>query len=99
MLYNVKMATKTRGAEYTRVASNIKPDAKKRIVLPAALVGEDVIFHIYHNNRGQILLDPQVTIPVSEAWLFNNPVALALVQQGLSDAVQGKVSKVDLDTL
>jgi hypothetical protein len=40
-----------------------------------------------------------VTIPLSEAWLFNNPTALELVKRGLSDAAQGKVSKVDLDAL
>ena len=42
----------------------------------------------------EIISDPSV-----EAWLFNNPDALASVRRGLSDAAQGKVSKVDLDTL
>jgi hypothetical protein len=51
------------------------------------------------NSFGQIVLDPQVTIPASELWLFNNPAALASVQRGLADAAQGKLSKVDLDTL
>jgi hypothetical protein len=58
-----------------------------------------VTYHIYTNKFGQIVLDPQVTIPASELWLFNNPVALASVKRGLADAAQGKVSKVDLDTL
>jgi hypothetical protein len=48
---------------------------------------------------GQILLDPQVTIPASEIWLFNNPKALTSVRLGLSDAAKGKVSKVDLNSL
>jgi len=94
-----KVATIIRDTEYTKIADNVKPDAKKRVVLPGALVQEGVMFHIYHNGKGQILLDPQVTIPASEAWLFNNPDILALAQRGLSDAAEGKVSKVDLDAL
>ena len=93
------MATIIKDENLTRVAGSVKPDAKKRVVLPKGLVVEGITYHIYSNSIGQIILDPQVTIPASEAWLFNNPDALALVQRGLSDAAQGRVSKVDLDTL
>ena len=85
--------------DFTGIDKSVKPDIKKRVVLPNDLVQEGIIFHIYHNSIGQILLDLQVTIPASEAWLFNNPDALALVRQGLSDAAQGRVSKVDLNAL
>jgi len=95
----VKMVTIIKDTDLTRVASSVKPDTKKRVVLPKTLVGEDITYHIYSNKFGQIVLDPQVTIPASEVWLFNNPDALASVQRGLSDAAQGRVSKVDLDTL
>ncbi|MGB2827871.1 MAG: hypothetical protein WBC50_06715 [Dehalococcoidales bacterium] len=88
-----------RDTKLTRIAESVKPDAKKRVVLPKGLVVEGITYHIYSNSIGQIILDPQVTIPASEAWLFNNPDALASVQRGLSDAAQGRVSKVDLDTL
>ena len=37
------------------------------------------------------------SITPSEEWLFDNPDVLKSVQQGLLDAEQGKVSKVDLD--
>jgi len=77
----------------------VKPDTKKRVVLPKALRQEGVIYHIYSNSFGQIVLDPQVTIPASELWLFDNPDALASVKRGLSDAAQGSVSKVNLDAL
>jgi len=93
------MVTIMKDAELIRIAESVKPDAKKRVVLPKALVRDDITYHIYSNKFGQIVLDPQVTIPVSEVWLFNNPDALASVQRGLSDAAQGRVSKVDLDTL
>ncbi len=88
-----------RNNDFTGIAKGVKPDSKKRVVLPKALVGEDVTYHIYSNSLGQILLDPQVTIPASEAWLFRNPDALSLVQQGLVDAADGRVSIVDLDSL
>ena len=88
-----------RDADFKRVAEGVKPDAKKRVLLPGILVREGITYHIYSNGIGQIVLDPQVTIPASEAWLFNNPDALASVRRGLSDAAQGRVSRVDLDTL
>jgi hypothetical protein len=93
------MATIIKDTNVIMIANGVKPDSKKRIVLPKTLVGEGITFHIYSNKFGQIVLDPQITIPASEVWLFNNPDALASVQRGLSDAAQGKVSKVDLDTL
>jgi hypothetical protein len=95
----VKMATIVKSLDWKIVNDGVRPDSRRRIVLPNALVAKGVIFHAYYNSSGQILLDPQVTIPLSEAWLFNNPDALALVKQGLLDVAQGKVSKVDLDTL
>ena len=50
---------------------------------------------MYRNRIGQIVLDPQVTIPASEAWLFKNPAAIASVRKGLADAAKGRVSIVD----
>jgi hypothetical protein len=94
-----KMDTIIKDTDLEMVASSVKPDAKKRVVLPKALVEEGITYHIYTNKFGQIVLDPQVTIPASELWLFKNLDALASVQRGLSDVAQGKVSKIDLDTL
>jgi len=88
-----------RDKNFQRIAEGVKPDAKKRVVLPKTQLPDGVTYHIYKNSLGQIVLDPQVTIPASEVWLFNNPDALASVKRGLSDASQGKVSKVDLATL
>ena len=88
-----------RDSDLTRIPGSVKPDSKKRVVLPNFLVREDVIYYIYSNSVGQIVLDPQVTIPASEAWLFKNPEALASVKRGLADAAKGRVSEVDLDAL
>ena len=82
-----------------KVPGNIKPDSKRRVVLPASLVSEDVVYQVYSNEAGQILLDPQVLIPASEAWLFRNPKALASVKRGLADAAEGRISKINLDEL
>ena len=94
-----KMATVIKDTKLKMVAAGVKPDAKKRVVLPRALVEEGITYHIYTNKFGQIVLDPQVTIPASELWLFKNPAALASVKRGLADAAQGKVSRVELDAL
>ena len=93
------MATIIRDTDFEKLADSVKPDAKKRVVLQKVQIKEGVSYHIYSNSIGQILLDPQVTIPASEIWLFNNRKALASVKRGLSDAAKGKVSKVDLDAL
>ena len=82
-----------------KMADSVKPDTKRRVGLPKSLVKDGVTYHIYSNIYGQIILDPQVTIPASEAWLFNNPEALELVKQGLADAAAGRVSKINLDEL
>lgn len=81
------------------VAGNVKIDAKRRVVLPPGLVKDNVTFHIYANNFGQIVLDPQISIPASEAWLYKNPEALEAVRQGLQDLAEGRVSKIDLKKL
>jgi hypothetical protein len=93
------MATVIKNQNFNRVSRSVKPDVKKRVVLPKELVGEDITFHIYSNSLGQILLDPQISVPASEAWLFKNPKAFNLVRQGLKDAANGKLSKVDLKSL
>lgn len=88
-----------KNTDFTDIARSVKVDGRRRVVLPSALVQEDITFHVYANSDGQIILDPQVTIPASEAWLFKNREALALVRQGLADVAQGKVSRIDIETL
>ena len=72
-------------AEGTRVAEGVKPDKKKRVVLPQALVSEGITYHIYGNRLGQIILDPQVTIPASELWVFENKDILASIDKGMAE--------------
>jgi hypothetical protein len=87
------MVTIIKDEELTKVSDSVKPDSKRRVVLPSSVVRKDVTYHIYCNRFGQIVLDPQVTIPASEAWLYKNPVALKLVGQGLEDIAKGRLVK------
>lgn len=87
------MVTILRDAELTMVAGSVRPDAKRRVVLPNILVQEGIIYHIYRNRAGQILLDPQVTIPASELWLFENKDALASVHKGIVESDKRQVIK------
>lgn len=93
------MGTVIKDEDFTGVSKNVRPDSKRRVVLPQELIGEGVTYHIYVNASRQVVLDPQVSIPASEAWLYKNPEALASVRRGLDDVAQGKVSKVDLASL
>ncbi len=74
------------------VDRELKPDTKKRLSLGKALAGldPDVRFDVYRNDAGQLVLDPRVSIPAREAWLFRNPEALAAVRRGLDEARRGK---------
>jgi hypothetical protein len=76
----------------TLIARDVRPDAKKRVTLGKALAGldEEVRFDVYRNETGQIVLDPQISVPASEAWLYRNPEALAAVRRGLQEAAEGK---------
>ena len=87
------MVTIIKDTDYTRIAGSVKPDIKKRVILPKTLVPEGIIFHIYHNSFGQILLDPQVTIPASELWVFKNKDILASIDKGMAESANGQVIK------
>lgn len=94
------MKTKViKDSQFERVAEGVRPDAKKRVVLAGTQLEAGVTYHVYVNSLGQIVLDPQVTVPAYEAWLFKDKHALTAVRRGLADAAEGKVSKVDLDSL
>ena len=78
---------------YIKVGKGVTPDARKRVILPGAVVQEGVTYFVYHNRIGQIILDPQVNIPASELWLFENKDALASVDRGMLESLNGKVVK------
>ena len=94
------MAIKIRDENFIERSDRVvKPDLRRRVSLPKTLVSEGVMYKIYSNSMGQIMLDPQVAIPASELWLFQNADALASIKRGFADAAEGRVSKINLDDL
>ena len=70
-------------------------DGRKRLTL-SELPKESKRVRIYKNERGEVLLQPVIEIPASEAWLFKNDEALESVKKGLKEASEGKISKLNL---
>ena len=68
----------------------VKPDAKKRVLIPKAAFKAGITYHIYTNRFGQIVLDPQVTIPASELWVFQNRDILASIDKGMKESESGQ---------
>ncbi len=84
------MATIIRDEEFTAEGKDVKPDSGRRVVLPKRLVVEGVTYRVWVNASRQIVLDPQVTIPASEAWLFGDKAILASVDQGMAESDSGQ---------
>ena len=78
-----------KNSNFQMVSEFAKPDSKMRLSLSGALEGISAV-NIYRNAIGQIFLDPVKAIPASEAWLFENPQALASVKRGLKESSAGK---------
>jgi hypothetical protein len=72
-------------------------DSKGRISLGSHYAGRMVI--IDDSNPERIIITPARAIPEAEAWLYENPVALGRVRQGLAEAAAGTCSGTppDLD--
>ena len=78
-----------KNTDFHLVTEFAQPDAKKRLSLGAALIGGGA-YNIYRNTLGQLILDPVKTIPLAEAWLWENPSALASVKRGMEQAARGE---------
>ena len=83
-------------AEFEAVAE-ARMDSKRRVTLGRILSGQVTSFQVYRNAHGQIILDPMVSVPAHEAWLFRNKRAAKLVQRGLEDARKGRLVKAKED--
>lgn len=65
----------------------VHPDSRGRLTLGS--VARDADYRVLVNEKGQILLDPVVPIPASEAWLWENPALRASMERALSQAEAG----------
>ena len=66
-------------------------DSRKRIPLGRLLPNDNVSLFNASVIDGRIILEPMRAVPDREAWLYDNPEALASVLQGLKEAGEGKV--------
>ncbi len=80
-----------KSADFIEVAE-VRPDDKKRLLL-RKVKKAGKMYRIFENPLGQIILDPIVTIPQSEAWLYQNKKAIGSVRTGLKEAGEGKRRK------
>jgi len=96
------------GAKFKRIGET-GMDERKRVSLSKVvehlnetlrrLYGQDnaseLRFVIYSNDIGQILLSPEIGVPLHEAWLYRNPKALASVRKGLQQAAEGDLRQLE----
>jgi hypothetical protein len=81
-----------RDSHFHKVAE-ARLDSKRRLVLgKVALQAER--FNVCQNELGQIMLDPVISIPLSEVWIFQDPQIRKDMQAGLEDARAGRIRKV-----
>ena len=52
-------------------------------------------YQVFIGKEGDILLRPAVSVPSSEAWVYRNPKAIGRIRQGLKEAAEGTMEKVD----
>jgi hypothetical protein len=71
----------------------VRPDSKGRIALGALAKGISS-FRVHKEENGKLVLEPFVEIPERERWLYKNPVALAMVEQGLRESAEGKTVRM-----
>lgn len=48
-------------------------------------------YDVYVDAEGRILLDPRVSIPAREAWLWRNETAKEQLRAGMQDAAEGRI--------
>lgn len=85
------MITINKKHPFKLVAKALKPDNKKRVNLGKATSdNEDLLFDVYVNDMGQVMLDPVKIVPAHEAWIFENKKAIESIKRGLNEAHKGK---------
>ena len=68
-----------------------RTDSKGRVALGSHFANRVVI--VEHKSDHEVIVRLARVIPEREAWLYENPKALASVRRGLDQARKGKVAK------
>ncbi|HSX11738.1 MAG TPA: hypothetical protein VLF94_08495 [Chlamydiales bacterium] len=66
-------------------------DTRKRISLAKLLPDYEVSSFRAYMDGDKIVLEPMAEIPAHELWLYKNPKALRIVEEGLQQSKEGKV--------
>ena len=78
--------------------SEVRPDFKRRVALgKIKAIQKAETYKVYQNSAGQIILDPQVSVPASEAWVYKNKAVIGAIRKGFKDAQEGRVRKARED--
>jgi len=83
-----------KNSDFRLVAEFAQPDTKKRLSLGAALAGAGA-FNVYRNTLGNLSSTGEGR-PASEAWLHENPKALASVRRGMEQSAKGQVTILEI---
>ena len=80
-------------------------DSKYRITLGGKLtklLGKRMkaeAYQIFIGKNGDILLRPSVSVPINEAWVYQNPEVIGKLRKGLREAGEGNTERVqDLES-
>ena len=74
-----------------RTTRHKSTDAKGRVALGGHFANRAVI--VEHRSEDEVVVRLARVIPEREAWLYENPKALASVRRGLDQARKGNVAK------
>jgi hypothetical protein len=78
--------------------SEVRPDFKRRVALgKIKVIQTAATYKVYQNSAGQIILDPQVSIPASEVWVYKNKAVIGAIRKGFEDVREGRVRKARED--
>lgn len=75
---------------FDEIKESVKIDDKGRVIIGRDFSGR--MYRVSLSAGGEILLTPIVIMAERDMWLYKNPQAQAMFQQGLADAQAGRVT-------
>ncbi len=91
--YGVNPQRRNRVALQGRLQHEVrKVDDAGRLSLGRSKAGEQ--YDITETDDGTLVLTPMSMIPKREVWLYKDPRAMALVQQGLAESARGEATHI-----
>jgi hypothetical protein len=92
-----RLMSEAKPRDFYDTGKEVELDSKRRLTLgKVAEPTQGVRYRILHNDLGQILLNPVKSVPLCEAWIYENPVRLASIKRGIEQAKVRKVKRINL---